>query len=105
ANAHVSYSESCGGYPPSLRSAAIILLRLTDYTKAATVASDLIKLQPFNDGGYYLRAVAYDRGGFPKKAIDDYITTIELFGNREDRKRKLLWDGPQLREAGPILRC
>ena len=83
ANAHVSYSESCGGYPPSLRSAAIILLRLTDYTKAATVASDLIKLQPFNDSGYYLRAVAYDRGGFPKKAIDDYITTIELFGNKE----------------------
>jgi aspartyl protease family protein len=83
ANAHVRYSESCGGYPPSLRSAAIILLRLTDYTKAATVASDLIKLQPFNDGGYYLRAVAYDRGGFPKKAIDDYITTIELFGNKE----------------------
>jgi clan AA aspartic protease (TIGR02281 family) len=83
ANAHVSYSESCGGYPPSLRSAAIILLRLTDYTKAVTVASDLIKLQPFNDSGYYLRAVANDRGGFPKKAIDDYITTIELFGNKE----------------------
>ncbi len=83
ANAHVSYSETCGGYPPSLRAAAIILLRLTDYPKAAAVASDLIKLQPFSDSGYYLRGVAYDRGGFPKKAIDDYITSIELFGNKE----------------------
>jgi clan AA aspartic protease (TIGR02281 family) len=83
ANAHVSYSETCGGYPPSLRAAAIILLRLTDYPKAATVASDLIKLQPFSDSGYYLRGVAYDRSGFPKKAIDDYITSIELFGNKE----------------------
>jgi tetratricopeptide (TPR) repeat protein len=83
ANAYVSYSETCGGYAPSLRSAVIVLLRLTDYTRAATVASDLIKLQPFSDSGYYLRAVAYDRGGFPKKAIDDYITAIELFGNKE----------------------
>ena len=83
ANAHVSYSETCGGHAPSLRAAAIILLRLTDYPKAATVASDLIKLQPFSDSGYYLRGAAYDRGGFPKKAIDDYITSIELFGNKE----------------------
>jgi clan AA aspartic protease (TIGR02281 family) len=83
ANAHVSFSETCGGHAPSLRAAAIILLRLTDYPKAAIVASDLIKLQPFSDSGYYLRGVAYDRGGFPKKAIDDYITTIELFGNKE----------------------
>ena len=98
--------RACGGYPPSLRSAAIILLRLTDYPKAATVASDLIKLQPFNDSGYYLRAVAYDRGGFPKKAIDDYITTIELFGNKEKiGSASYYGDGAKLREAGPILRC
>ena len=51
ANAHVNYSETCGGYPPSLRAAATILLRLTDYPKAAAVASDLIKLQPFSDSG------------------------------------------------------
>jgi len=83
ANAHVSFSETCGGHAPSLRAAVIILLGLTDYTKAATIASDLVKLQPFNSNGYYLRGVAYDRGGFPKKAIDDYITSIELFSNKE----------------------
>jgi len=48
-----------------------------------TVASNLIKLEPFSDNGYYLRAVAHDRGGSPKKAIDDYVTAIELFGNKD----------------------
>ena len=83
ANAHVSYSETCGGHAPSLRAAVNILLKLSDYDGAATVASDLIKLEPFYDNGYYLRAVAYDRGGSPKKAIDDYVTAIELFGHKD----------------------
>jgi aspartyl protease family protein len=79
ATAQLRFSESCGGHAPSLRSAVNILLDLSDHRAAADVASDLIKLEPFNDNGYYLRAVAYDRGGFPKKAIDDYVTAIELF--------------------------
>src|SRR5262249_21234662 len=83
ANAHVAYSETCGGHPPSLRTARNILLRLSDYTTAVAVATDLIKLEPFHDNGYYLRAVAYDRGGVTKKAIDDYVTAIELFGNKD----------------------
>jgi len=83
ATAHVSYSATCGGHAPSLRAAVNILLKLSDYTTAVTVASNLIKLEPFNDNGYYLRAVAHDRGGSPKKAIDDYVTAIELFGNKD----------------------
>ena len=83
ATAHVSYSATCGGYAPSLRAAVNILLKLSDYASAATVASNLIKLEPFNNNGYYLRAVAYERSGLPKKAIDDYITAIELFGNKD----------------------
>jgi aspartyl protease family protein len=47
------------------------------------IASNLIALEPFNDNGYFLRALAYDRSGSPQKAIDDYITAIELFGNKE----------------------
>lgn len=82
-NAHVRYSETCGGHAPSLRTAVNILLTLSDYATAATVASDLIKLEPFNDNGYYLRAVAHDRSDSPKKAIDDYVTAIELFGNKD----------------------
>jgi clan AA aspartic protease (TIGR02281 family) len=82
ASAHVSFSGACGGHAPSLKSAASILLDLSDYAGAAAAASDLIKLEPFNDSGYYLRAVAYDRSGSTKKAIDDYLTTLELFGNK-----------------------
>jgi clan AA aspartic protease (TIGR02281 family) len=83
ATAHVRFSAICDGHAPSLRTAANILLKLSDYTGAATVASNLIKLEPFSDNGYFLRAVANDRGGAPRKAIDDYITAIELFGNKE----------------------
>lgn len=83
ATAQVSYSATCGGHAPSLRAAVNILLKLSDYPTAVTVASDLIKLEPFYDNGYYLRAVAYDRGGSFKKAIDDYITAIELFAHKD----------------------
>jgi clan AA aspartic protease (TIGR02281 family) len=83
ATAQVRYSETCGGHAPSLRSAINVLLTLSDYEGAAKVASDLIKLEPFNNNGYYLRALAYDRGGSPKQAIDDYVTAIELFGDKD----------------------
>ena len=83
ATANLRFSETCGGYAPSLRTAATILLDLTDHAGAGAVASDLIKLEPFREYGYYLRAVAYDRGGFAKRAIDDYLTATELFEPRE----------------------
>jgi clan AA aspartic protease (TIGR02281 family) len=84
ATAHISFSATCPGhYAPSLRSAINILLTLSDYKQAESVASDLIALQPFNDNGYYLRALARDRAGELKPAIDDYVTALELFGNKE----------------------
>jgi len=42
----------------------------------------LINLNPHDDGNFYLRATAYDRSGSSRKAIDDYLTAIELFGNK-----------------------
>ena len=81
--AQVTFSQSCGGHGASLRAAANVLLKLSDYPAAEAVASDLIKLEPYNSSGYYLRGFAYDRSGSPKKAIDDYITANELFGNKE----------------------
>ena len=83
ANALTSFSATCGHHAPSLRSAVNILLTLSDYTRAASVASDLIALEPFSDNGYFLRAVAYDRGGSTRQAIDDYVTAIELFGAKD----------------------
>jgi clan AA aspartic protease (TIGR02281 family) len=82
ANAHVRFSETCKGHPQSLQAAANILLDLSDYPTTVAVATMYIALVPHDDNGYYLRAVAHDRGGEPKKAIDDYITAIELFGDR-----------------------
>jgi aspartyl protease family protein len=84
ATAHISFSATCPGHhAQSLRIAVNILLKLSDYTGAASVASHLIELEPFNDNGYYLRALAEDRGGLLKQAIDDYVTAIELFGNKD----------------------
>src|SRR5262249_37015978 len=66
-----------------LRAAVNILLKLSDYANSATVATDLIKLEPYNDNGFFLRAVAHDRAGSYQRAIDDYVTAIELFGNKD----------------------
>jgi clan AA aspartic protease (TIGR02281 family) len=83
ATAHVNFSEMCGGDASSLRVAANVLLQLSDYSGAAAVASDVIDLEPLYDNGYFLRALARDRGGLTEKAIDDYITAIELFGDKD----------------------
>jgi aspartyl protease family protein len=82
ATAHVSFSDSCGGHASSLRIAVNTLIKLSDYASAATIASRLIELEPFSSNGYLLRALANDRGAIPKKAIDDYVTAIELFGDK-----------------------
>src|SRR5262245_6184578 len=58
----VTYSETCGGHAPSLRSAVVILVKLTDYQTAATVASKVIELEPFSGAGYLQRAVAHEFG-------------------------------------------
>jgi aspartyl protease family protein len=79
----MSFSATCGHHARSLRAAVNVLLRLSDYSRAIGVAGDLIALEPFNDNGYFPRAVAHDRAGDTKQAIDDYVTAIELFGNKK----------------------
>jgi len=79
----IRYSETCDGHAPSLRTAVNVLFTLSDYGTAVVVSSKLIELEPFNDNGYFLRALAYDRGGAQQKAIDDYTTAIELFGDKQ----------------------
>jgi tetratricopeptide (TPR) repeat protein len=82
AKVDVTFSGMCGGYAPSLRRAANVLLELSDYSGAVTVASELINLEPLYDNGYYLRALAYDGSGTDEKALDDYVTALELVGDK-----------------------
>ena len=82
--AQVNFSSQCGGYAPALRGAVNTLLKLSDYTTAETIAADLIRLEPHADEGYFLRAIARDGNKSFKGAIDDYITAIELFGNKDN---------------------
>ena len=81
--AQVNFSSQCGGYAPALRGAVNMLLKVSDYTTAEHIASDLIRLEPFSDNGYFLRALAHDGNKSFKSAIDDYVTAIELFGNKD----------------------
>jgi predicted aspartyl protease len=81
--AQVNFSSQCGGNAQALRGAVNLFLKLSDYTTAETVASDLIRLEPFNDNGYFLRAMARDGNKSLKGAIDDYVTALELFGNKD----------------------
>jgi len=83
ANAHIRFSQTCSSQPASLRAAVNILLKLSDYPRAVSVATDLIKLEPYSDNGFFLRAVAHQRAGSYQRAIDDYVTAIELFGNKD----------------------
>jgi clan AA aspartic protease (TIGR02281 family) len=83
ATAHIRFSNTCGGHAASLGAATNILLKLSDYPGAIRVASNLIELEPYRYNGYYLRAMAHDRSGAAEKAIDDYITAIELYANKE----------------------
>lgn len=82
ANAFIAFSDTCKEHVPSLRAAANILLRLSDYTAATQVATDIIKLEPHQDNGYFLRALAFEGNGFHQRAIEDYTTAIELFGDK-----------------------
>lgn len=82
ANALIRFSESCSGHAASLRTAVNIFLNITDYPKAIETASKLIAIEPYADNGHYLRGLAYDRIGDHKKAIENYATAVELFGNK-----------------------
>jgi clan AA aspartic protease (TIGR02281 family) len=83
ATAQISFSRNCNGDAASVRRAVNILLQLNDPGEVVSAATELIRLEPYGDNGYYLRALGHDRGGNCKKAIDDYATAIELFGNKE----------------------
>lgn len=83
ARSHEIFSDTCNGHPPSLRSAVNLLLILSDYAMAETVATKLIALEPYNDNGYFLRALARHEKRDHTRAIDDFVTALELFGNKE----------------------
>ena len=82
AEALTGFSESCGGHGASLRTAVNIYLGISDYLTAVHIADDLIKLEPHDDNGYFLRAIANEKAGIPQPAIDDYATAIELFADK-----------------------
>lgn len=83
AQALVRFSDNCSGFVDGLRRAANLLLDLSDWPAAAAVADKIIAEQPHSDNGYYLRALANDKAGKLNGAIDDYLTAIALFGNKE----------------------
>ena len=83
ANAQLAFSRVCNGNAAAVRSAVNILLQLNDQSAVVSAATELIRLEPFGDNGYYLRAVGHSRGGNCQQAIDDYATAIELFGNKD----------------------
>lgn len=60
-----------------------MLLEVSDYTRSIELSGKLIAMQPNNDNGYFLRAVAHERDKQCDKAIADYSSSIELFGNKE----------------------
>ncbi len=83
ARSYEIFSDSCNGHAPSLRQAINILLVLSDYGKAEDVATKLIGLEPWQDNGYFLRALARHEKNDHPRAIDDFVTALELFGNKE----------------------
>lgn len=83
AASQVKFSDTCNGHSDSLQRAVNLYLDISDYEAAAETADKFIALNPLNDTGYFLRALAHEEGKQPEKAIDDYITAIELFTNKD----------------------
>ena len=82
-NALLSFAEHCGGNVTALRAAANVLLDISDYAKVIEVANMIIKVEPYGDNAYYLRARAHEGLKNHENVIADYITTIELFGDKQ----------------------
>ena len=79
----VAFLDKCGGYSEGIRRAINLLLDVSDSFRAVELADKLIAMEPNNDNGYFLRAVAYERGKQCENAIADYSSAIELFGNKD----------------------
>ncbi|MCP8937160.1 aspartyl protease family protein [Alsobacter sp. SYSU M60028] len=82
ARALIAFSRDCGGDAGSLRTAVNILYRLSDHAGAADAATELIKLSPYDDNGYYLRGLARFGAKDYERAIDDMATAVALFGDK-----------------------
>jgi aspartyl protease family protein len=83
AEALVAFSDRCGGYADGITRAINLLLDVSDYDRSIELAGKLIEMEPNSDNGYFLRAVAYDRGQQCEKAIADYASAIELFADKD----------------------
>ncbi|MDW6024162.1 TIGR02281 family clan AA aspartic protease [Mesorhizobium sp. BAC0120] len=79
----VRFSDNCGGYANGIRRAINLLLDVSDYSRSIELANRLIEMEPNGDNGYFLRAVAYEGDNQCEKAIADYSSAIELFGNKD----------------------
>jgi tetratricopeptide (TPR) repeat protein len=83
ATAQLNFSRSCDSDAASVRRAVNILLQLNDHAEVVSAATELIKLEPYSDNGYFLRALGHDRGGNCNKAIDDYATASNCSATRK----------------------
>jgi clan AA aspartic protease (TIGR02281 family) len=79
----VKFSDNCGGYADGIRRAINLLLDISDYTRSVELADKLIEMEPNSDNGYFLRALAHEQSNQCEKAIADYSSAIELFGNKD----------------------
>jgi aspartyl protease family protein len=79
----VRFSDNCGGYADGLTRAINLLLDISDYSRGVEIADKLIEMEPNGDNAYFLRAFAYDSSNQCEKAIPDYSSAIELFGDKD----------------------
>jgi clan AA aspartic protease (TIGR02281 family) len=79
----VGFSDNCKGYADGIRRAINLLLDISDYPRSVELADRLIEMEPNDDNGYYLRALAYERSNQCENAIADYSSAIALFGNKD----------------------
>lgn len=79
----VHFSDKCGGFAEGIRTAINLMLDISDYKQAVDLSDRLIAMEPNDDNGYFLRAVAYERDNQCENAIADYSSAIALFGNKD----------------------
>ncbi len=81
ATALVTFSRKCGTSEPALRRAYKLFGDINDHALMIETANQLIDLKDFAPDYHYWRGIGSMKQGEHRKALDDFITTVELQSN------------------------
>lgn len=81
AKSALAFGRRCGQNDELLEIAYAALTRVSDYSGALGVSEEMVKLDPASSRYRFLRGTAYERLKNYQAALNDFISTLQLFSN------------------------